>query len=208
MNKKYDIVLCPDLKKKWVHYNIELHEAGGKKTWRDRIGIQYSSVNSGFSDYPAFRPDVEMDLEETFNLKIDMESIANRCFYGQKERENLINNVESITIRNPIYYCLKSKLVWQNTEDRCDAENPVFSEKLIEFKEYKSGSAVYVAECQRDSKMNYDDGGSIEISRMTVKKAKNRYHMLLNGEIKTKDFKDYCYCEMHRLMKEEFSNIV
>ena len=210
MNKKYDIVLCPVLRKKWVHYNIELHGAGGKKTRGAKIGIQYSSVNHGSVDYLAFRPDVEMDLEETFNLKIDMESIAkrflNKRFYGQREREHLINNVESISIRNPIYYCLKSKLVWQSTEDRHDA--PVFSEKLIEFKEYKRGSDVYVTGCQRDSKMNYDDGGSIEISRMTVKKAKNIYHMLLNGEIKTKDFKDYCYCEMHRLMKEEFSNIV
>jgi hypothetical protein len=200
MIKKYDIVLCPDLKKKWVHFNVEIHEAGGKKTWRNRIGIHYSSVNSGFSDYPAFRPDVEIDLEETFNLKLNIESIVNRCFYRQEDRQDLMNNLESISIRNPIYYCLKSKLVWQNKED---SENPEFSENLIEIKEYKKGSDVYVVECQLDSKLNYDDGGSIEINRKKIKHIKDIYESLLLGDIKTKDFRDYCYYQMVSLIREE-----
>ena len=200
MNKKYDIVLCPDLKKKWVHFNVEIHEAGGKKTWEDRIGIHYSSVNSGFSDYPAFRPDVEIDLEETFNLKVDIESIVNRCLYRKEDRQDLMNNLESISIRNPIYYCLKSKLVWQNIED---SENPIFSENLIEIKRYKRGSDVCVTECQLDSKLNYDNGGSIEINRNNIKHIKDRYECLLRGEIKNKDFRDYCYYQMFSLIREE-----
>ena len=203
MSKKYDIVLYPDIKKKWVHFNVELHEAGGKKTWRDRLGVHYSSNYAGMVDYPAFRPDVETDLEELFNSKLDIDSIAKRCFYGQEAQQDLIKNVESIIVRNPIYYCLKSKLVWQNIEDKNDAENPVFSEKLIEFKEYKKGSSVYVAECQSTSKINYDDGGSIMISRYKIERVNEKYKTLLNGEIKNKDFRDYCYYELFTLLREE-----
>jgi len=200
MIKKYDIILCPNLKKNWVHYDIELHETGGKRTWKDRMGIHRSSNYGGMVDYPAFRPDVEMDLEEIFNSKLNIESIANRCFYRQEDRQDLMDNLESISIRNPIYYCLKSKLVWQNKED---SENPVFSEKLIEFKEYKKGSDVYVTECQSDIKINYDDGGSIEISRKIIKRINDNFVRVVNGEIKANKHRDYVYYQMCNLIHED-----
>jgi hypothetical protein len=153
---KYDIVLCPDLKKNYVHYDIELHNVGGNKTWRERLGIHYSSSYGGCVDYPFFRPDVDDDIEEMFNKKIDLEYIVNRCYYDREERKNLLENINSITIKYPIYYCPKSKLVWQDLVTREDAENPTFSDKLIEMKVCKRGSRVNVAGCQVATKAKYD----------------------------------------------------
>ena len=152
---KYDIVLCPDLKKNYVHYDIELHNVGGNKTWQERLGIHYSSSNGGYIDYPFFRPNVDDDIEEMFNEKIDLEKIVNRCFYYQERRKNLLENINSITIRNPINYCLKSKLVWR--DDVEEDNNSTFSDKLIEIRNYKKGSNVSVAYCQWNAKFKYDD---------------------------------------------------
>lgn len=202
---KYDIVLCPSLKKNWIHYNMEIHEAGGKKTWDDRIGNHYSTHYAGYVDYPAFRPDHEMDLEELFNEEIDVAKLLTRYIHVfEREVKDYKNNINSITIRNPIHYCLKSKLVWQEVEDD---KNPTFSEKLIDIKEYKKGSNVNIAECQEKEKRNYDEGGSVEISRKTIKEMKERYDNLFVEEEKTfntkhKEFKDHCYYEMIRLMDE------
>jgi len=183
---------------------MEIHEAGGKKTWDDRLGDHYSTHYAGYVDYPAFRPDVEMDLEEQINDKIDIAKLLIRTIYAaRKEIKNYKENINSITIRNPIHYCLKSKIVWQEVEDD---KNPTFSEKLIDIKEYKKGSNVNIAECQEKGKTNYDEGGSVEISRKTIKEMKERYDNLFVEEktfkTKHKEFKEHCYYEMIRLMDE------
>ena len=196
---KYDIVLCPSLKKNWIHFDMEIHEAGGKKTWEDTIGDHYSTHYAGYVDYPAFRPDVEMDLEELFNEKIDISQLLCRNFYTTKEVKNLSENINSITIRNPIHYCLKSKLVWQEVED---AKNPTFSEKLIDIKQYKKGSDVNIAECQEDVKRNYDEGGLVTIKKDTIKKLREEYDNISKDKQKLKDFKDNCSFEMILLMDE------
>ena len=200
---KYDIVLCPSLKKNWIHFDMEIHEAGGKKTHNDALGYHYSTHYAGYVDYPAFRPDVEWDLEELFNEKIDVAKLLTRYIYVfKKEVKDLEKNINSITIRNPIHYCLKSKLVWQEVEDD---KNPTFSEKLIDIKEYKRGSDVNIAECQEKEKRDYDEGGSVEIKRKTIKRLKEQYEDIfkeLHFKQKLKDFKEHCYYEMVSLMDE------
>lgn len=200
---KYDIVLCPSLKKNWIHFDMEIHEAGGKKTHNDALGNHYSTHYAGYVDYPAFRPDVEWDLEELFNEKIDVAKLLIRNIYVfRKEVKDLEKNINSITIRNPIHYCLKSKLVWQEVEDD---KNPTFSEKLIDIKEYKRGSDVNIAECQEKEKRDYDEGGSVEIKRKTIKRLKEQYEDIfkeLHFKQKLKDFKEHCYYEMVSLIDE------
>ena len=199
---QFDIVLCPDLKKSWVHYDVEIHNADGKKNWRDRIAIYRSVHYAGYINYASFRPDVESDLAETLNnYRPCVASLTNHEFYFNKSvPNNWRENVNSITIRNPVYYCLKSKLVWQNIEDD---ENPVFSDKLLEVKEYKKGSHVCVAQCQEKTQKNYDEGGSIEMERKSVNKALKMWIDRCDEQVTERMLKDHFYYTMLGLLTDE-----
>ncbi len=197
-----DIVLCPDLKKSWVHYNVEIHKSGGKKTWKDRIANYWSVHYAGYVNYASFRPDVENDLAETLNNhRPCVVSLTNHQFYFHESVPNdWRENINSITIRNPVYYCLKSKLVWQNIEDD---ENPVFSDKLLEVKEYKKGSQVRVTQCQEKTQENYDMGGSVELKRKSINRSVEMWANCCEDKVSQKKMRDHFYYEMLGLLTDE-----
>lgn len=181
--KKYNIVLNPSLKKNWIHFNIEIFEEGNDSP----TAHHYSTSYGGNPDYPAFRPDVERDIEETINEnQINLEYLRGRCFTID---DNFWGNINSVKIKNPVYYCLKSKVVWQKD----DKENPVYSDKLLQIKTYNKyeheGSEIVVTECQRDRMDDYIEGGEfVEMKRKHTREYDEVTKEMMEDKITFKDY--------------------
>jgi hypothetical protein len=181
--KKYNLVLIPSLKKNWIHFDIEIFEEGNERA----TAHHYSTSYGGNPDYPAFRPDVEMDIEERINEnKINLEYLRGRCYPMD---DKFWDNINSVKIKNPVYYCLKSKVVWQND----DEENPTYSDKLLQVKTYEKyeqkGNNIVVTECQRDRMEDYLELGEfVEMKREHIKE----YEELTNEMVENKiTFREY-----------------
>lgn len=181
--KKYNLVLNPSLKKNWIHFDIDIFEEGNDRP----TAHHYSTSYGGNPDYPAFRPDVERDIEETINEnQINLEYLRGRCYPID---DNFWGNINSVKIKNPVYYCLKSKVVWQKD----DKENPVYSDKLLQVKTYNKyeheGSKIVVTECQRDRMDDYIEGGEfVEMKRKHTREYDEVTKEMMEDKITFKDY--------------------
>jgi len=181
--KKYNLVLNPSLKKNWIHFDIEIFEEGSDRPTTHH----YSTSYGGNPDYPAFRPDVERDIEETINEnQINLQYLRGRCFAID---DNFWGNINSVKIKNPVYYCLKSKVVWQKD----DKDNPVYSDKLLQIKTYNKyeheGSKIVVTECQRDRMNDYIEGGEfVEMKRKHTREYDDVAKEMMEDKITFKDY--------------------
>lgn len=198
--KKYNLVLVPSLKKNWIHFDIEVYE-DGNDDWA--VGYHYSKHYAGCTDYLAFRPDVERDVEEIINEnKANLDSLMQRCYsiYFNRKVENLRENIKSIKVRNPIYYCLKSKLVWQDVKN-----DKLLTDKLIEIKTlddyHQKEEDTIVAECQRQRlEQFYECGSFVEISRKHIREYKKLDAKILQENLTSKEYQNGCLSIFYGIM--------
>lgn len=161
-------VLCPNLKKNWIHFDLALYKEGTKDfKWLsdDQLSVEWSNAYGGYAPpYPAFRPDVDFDVKEVLEDSFDM-SLFNLRFpvfeqeivsYNKDGSINFKNHVYkaedvvAIKFMGPLYYCKKSGLFWQSPD-----EQEVVVDDMIIYKEYKKGTKAMVCECQRTEKNVY-----------------------------------------------------
>jgi hypothetical protein len=195
--KKYNLILNPSLKKNWIHFNIEIFEEGKDGA----TAHHYSTSYGGNPDYPAFRPDVERDIEERINeYEINMEYLRGRCYPID---DKFWGNINSVKIKNPVYYCLKSKVVWQNDDDE---ENPTYSDKLLQVKTYEKyeqkGNNIVVTECQRDRMEDYIEGGEfVEIKREHIKEYEELTDKMVEGQMRYREYDKERFSLFLRMME-------
>ena len=147
-----------------------------------------------------------LTLEEIINQKeIDLNSLIGRCYglYITEKVENLWENIGSIKVKNPLYYCLKSKLVWQRRDD----ENPTYSDKLLELKSlnaYDKMDNIIVAECQQKRLEDYIEGMGefAEIKRKHIREYKEIENKLMYEKISSKQWRDDCLSLFVRIMED------
>jgi hypothetical protein len=194
--KKYNIVLNPSLKKNWIHFDIEIFEEGNDRP----TAHSHSTSYGGNPDYPAFRPDVEGDIEERINeQEINLEYLRGRCYPID---DKFWENINSVKIKNPVYYCLKSKVVWQND----DEENPTYSDKLLQIKIYdkyeQKGNTIVVTECQRERMEDYLELGEfVEMKREHIKEYNELTDKMVEGQIKYREYDKERFSLFLRMME-------
>jgi hypothetical protein len=207
--KKYNIVLIPNFKKTWVHYDLEIYVEGNDKS----IGHQYSTSTYGEGDYPAFRPDWENDVADSINERnIDLSMLRRRCYslYLTEKVENLWDNIVSVKVRNPVYYCLNSKIAWQDKKN-----HDVYSDKFIEVKNIniydQKQEDTIVAECQiQRLEHYYESGGSfVEVKRKHIRQYKRLDEKLMQENLTSKQYQSGCLSIFYGIINDvkEYSRI-
>ena len=199
---KYNILLHPSLKKNWIHYDVEFYVDGKEEP----IGYNYSQHHYvDNADYPAFRVNYENEIEETINNNnIDLKLLKGRCYdvFLSEKVENLWENINSVKVKNPIYYCLKSKLLWQDKK-----ENEKTSDKLIQLKilnKYKhKEDDIVVVESQKDRLNDYMEMGEFyEIKTKHIKEYEKTGNDLMDEKINNRQYKDRHMSILIRMMKD------
>jgi hypothetical protein len=201
---KYNILLEPSLKKNWVHYDVKIFEGEENRF----LGYQYSRHHdSGFVDYPAFRVNYENEIEEAINNNnVNLELLKkNRLWYNlylSEKVENFWENINSIKIKNPIYYCLKSKLIWQDNKEEEKTSDKFIQIKILNKYKHKEEDIV-VVECQRDRLSDYMEMGEFyEIKRKHIKEYNEAGNDLMDEKINNRQFKDRYMGILIRIMKD------